>query len=541
MSRAACRALLCLLLIAGFGVRIEAQTQPPPAPDTEVETAPVTLDGVELFRVRGVTSFPAETRAQQIEERIHAVAADRSIPTSAIRVDAHGSNEKVVAGDHLLMIVFDADGALEDVSRGDLAIVMARRLQQAIDEYRHARGPAALSRSAALTAGALLGLIAAVAALVWIFRRLEVLLRSRVQARVHSVGIQSFEVVRADQIRKALESIFFGVRALVMLAILVVFVGYVLTLWPWTRGLSRNVAGFALAPLETLGGGLVANIPRLVFLAVLFVFVRLILRLIRLFFESVGSGAVRLPRFERDWAMATYNIVRVAVVACALIVAYPYIPGSQSEAFKGISIFVGIVFSLGSSSAISNVIAGYMLIYRRAFKVGDRVKIGDAVGEVIETRTQVTHLRSVKNEEIIIPNSEILSGQVLNYSSLARDRGLILYTEVGINYSTPWRQVEALLLAAAARTPDLGTTPAPFVLLKRLGDFAVTYELNVPCGDVMAIARTYTALHKNVLDVFNEHEVQIMVPAYEGDPPEPKIVLPKDWYAAPAAPPVERV
>ena len=269
----------------------------------------------------------------------------------------------------------------------------------------------------------------------------------------------------------------------------------------------------------------------------LYLLVRFALRLIRLFFQAVEGGSVALPGFETAWAIPTYNLIRIAVVALGLIVAYPYIPGSQSDAFKGLSIFVGIVFSLGSSSAISNLIAGYMLIYRRAFKVGDRVKIGDTVGYVLETRLQVTHLRSIKNEEIIVPNSEILSGEVLNYSSYARDRGLLLYTEVGIGYEVPWRQVEAMLLTAAGRTPALGTTPAPFVLVKRLADFAVTYELNVPCDDPNRIAQIYTALHHNVLDVFNEHGVQIMTPAYEGDPQEPKVVAPKDWYAAPAAPP----
>jgi small-conductance mechanosensitive channel len=164
------------------------------------------------------------------------------------------------------------------------------------------------------------------------------------------------------------------------------------------------------------------------------------------------------------------------------------------------------------------------MTYRRAFKVGDRVKIGDSIGDVITTRLQVTHLRSVKNEEIVIPNSQILNGEVLNYSSLARDRGLLLHTEVGIGYDTPWRHVQAMLLEAAGRTPGLGSRPAPFVLVKRLGDFAVVYELNVPCGEVQAMNILYTALHQQVLDVFNEHGVQIMTPAYEGDPPEPKIV-----------------
>jgi small-conductance mechanosensitive channel len=178
------------------------------------------------------------------------------------------------------------------------------------------------------------------------------------------------------------------------------------------------------------------------------------------------------------------------------------------------------------------------MTYRRAFKVGDRIRVGDVMGDVILARLQVTHLRSIKNEEIVIPNSKILGVEVINYSSLARDRGsLLLHTEVAIGYDTPWRQVEALLLLAAARTPGLGHEPIPFVLVKRLGEFSIVYEVNVPCVEIAAMGRLYTALHQNILDVFNEYGVQIMVPAYEGDPPEPKIVAPANWNPSPAPAP----
>ena len=191
-------------------------------------------------------------------------------------------------------------------------------------------------------------------------------------------------------------------------------------------------------------------------------------------------------------------------MAFGLIVAYPYIPGSESAAFKGISLFMGVVFSLGSSTAIANIVAGYLMTYRRAFKVGDRVKIGTSVGDVIETRLQVTHLRSPKNEELIIPNSQILTGEVLNYSSLARSDGLILHTEVGIGYETPWRQVEAMLLMAAERTSGVTMEFPPFILETRLADFAVIYELNVHCRNAHRMMEIYAELHRNILDVFNE-------------------------------------
>ena len=174
------------------------------------------------------------------------------------------------------------------------------------------------------------------------------------------------------------------------------------------------------------------------------------------------------------------------------------------------------------------------MTYRRAFRVGDRIKVGDIVGEVTEVRLQVTHVRSLKNEDVVIPNSVILNSAVVNYSTLAASQGLVLHTTVGIGYETPWRQVEAMLLMAAGRTPRLLKEPPPYVLQKSLGDFAVNYELNACTDRPGEMNAIYTELHRNILDVFNEYGVAIMTPAYEGDPEQPKLV-PKDrWYAEPA-------
>ena len=533
-------AVWLLLLVAGFanGGRVHAQDASAAAVEADIPTAPVELDGAVLFSVRGASALPAAARARLIRDRIEAVAADPTISVDSLRVVDSEGLIKVLAGDRMIMGIVEADASLEQLSRAELAGLYRQRIQQAIADHRAARSGAALRRAGINTLLGTLLLAAGFVAVVWLWRRLDALATRRLQSHIHSVGIQSFEVMRADRIWSVLQAGLHGLRTVVLLASALVFVGYVLAQWPWTRGLSRDIVGFALAPLEVLARGLVANIPRLMFLAVLFYVVRLVLRLIRLFFEAVGSGTVTLKGFDADWATPTYKIVRVAIIAFGLIVAYPYVPGSESEAFKGVSLFIGIVFSLGSSSAIANIIAGYMMTYRRAFKIGDRVKIGDSVGDVIETRLQVTHLRSVKNEEIVIPNSQILGNDVINFSSLAKTQGLILHTEVGIGYETPWRQVEAMLLTAAERcAPPSGEPPRAFVLLKKLGDFAVTYELNMYCTDIKSMVALYSSMHRHILDVFNEFGVQIMTPAYEGDPAEPKVVPPEDWYAAPATTP----
>jgi small-conductance mechanosensitive channel len=465
------------------------------------------------------------------------LAADPTVSVDALRVVEGDGVTRIVAGSVPVITIVDADAVLEQVNRTELAVAHLMRLRQGFTDYREARSSAAVWRGVIRSLTATLVLAIMVVVLRWYWRWIDRVLERRLHRRIQTVGIQSFELMRAEQIWGAVRALLVSIRAIVFLTIALVYLGFVLAQFPWTRWLSRDMVGFALGPIRVIGSGLVANIPSLVFLAVLFLVVRVALKLIRLFFDSLDRGAVKLAGFDAEWALPTYKIVRIAVVAFGIIVAYPYIPGSDSAAFQGVTVFLGIVFSLGSSTAISNTIAGYMLTYRRAFKIGDRVKIGTSVGEVIATRLQVTHLRSPKNEELIIPNSQILSGEVLNYSSLSQSRGLILHTQVGIGYETPWRQVEAMLLLAASRTAGLLKEPRPFVLERALGDFAVTYELNAYCNDPGMMLRLYAEMHRQILDVFNEHGVQIMTPAYEGDPPEPKIVRPDNWYAAPAARP----
>jgi len=234
--------------------------------------------------------------------------------------------------------------------------------------------------------------------------------------------------------------------------------------------------------------------------------------------------------------MPTFRIARVLVIAFAIVMAYPYIPGSGSAALQGMSIFLGVILSLGSSSIIANIIAGYSMNYRRTFRVGDVVKVGANVGQVTEVRLLVTHLRTPKNESIAVPNSVILNSEVTNYSTMARDPGVIIGAKVGIGYEVPWRQVEGMLLIAADRTAGALKEPRPFVLECGLGDFAVSYEINVYTDISVPIPILLADLQRNVLDVFNEYGVAIMTPAYVADPEEAKVVPPENWFAAPARP-----
>jgi small-conductance mechanosensitive channel len=434
------------------------------------------------------------------------------------------------------MLVHDEDAAVEGVSRRLLAQAFGIKVEQAIAAYRDARQPAVLWRHALIAFGALLAFIAAIVAWRWLLRRLRAKLHEWWQARGHDVSLRGYPFLTAGQIQEIMRRAVGTASAVVLLILFYFYLRTTLPLFPWTRGIGNRLFAIVSDPFQNMGRAFMAMVPDLVFLTILFLITRVVLTVIRAFFGAVARGVVEFPKFDRDWALSAYKLVRLLVVALALVVAYPYIPGSQSEAFKGISLFAGLVFSLGSSGFIGNAIAGYSLAFRRAFKLGDLVEIGGHLGTIAETGILVTHLRTMKNEDVVVPNSQIVSSEVKNFSSMSQTRGLILHTTVRIGYETPWRQVEAMLIEAAARTPGLLTDPPPFVQQLALGENAVTYEINAHCNTPERMRSLYSELHRNILDVFNEYGVQIMVPSYEGDPERPKVVPKEQWYTSPAQP-----
>lgn len=235
---------------------------------------------------------------------------------------------------------------------------------------------------------------------------------------------------------------------------------------------------------------------------------------VRLLFREIGAGTIKLEGFPAEWATPTFNLVRPLIVALAFVAAFPYIPCSQSPAFQGVSIFIGLLVSLSSSSAIGNVIAGAILTYTNAFRVGDRVRIGDTEGDVLDTTLLVTQIRTVKNVVVSIPNAVVLSSHVVNYSRLADTAGLILHTEVTIGYDSPWRTVHALLIDAAKATHGILAGPQPFVLQRGLNDFYVTYQLNAYTRDANGMAGVYSRPHQAIQDSFAAGGVEIMSPHY---------------------------
>jgi small-conductance mechanosensitive channel len=507
--------------------------------EAPIPVAPVAIDGTVLFSVRGVSALPAEERAARIVAAIKKVARDASFDPANLTLVDEGPFTSVMAGETRVMGMVDADARLEGVGRSELAVVASDRIRRAIVQYRSDRQPAALLAGGLRALVATLVLTLVLVALRWMWRGLDARLAAHFERRLRALGVESVQAGGSERAGSVVRNMLGAVRTVMMLVAAFLYLNLVLGLFPWTRPLHARVTGWFLDPLRVIGEGFVAAIPDLMFLVILFLILRWLVVLIRLFFDAVGRGAVTLEGFDPEWARPTFKIVRVLVILLGVVVAYPYIPGSSSAAFKGVSLFAGIIFSLGSSSVISNLIAGFTMTYRGTYKVGDRVKIGDVVGDVADIRLQVTRIRTPKNEEVVVPNSMILGGEVTNFSTLAKSRGLILHTTVGIGYETPWRQVEAMLLMAAERVDGLLSEPKPFVLQRALGDFCVTYELNVSCDRPQAMNELYTALHRSILDVFNEYGIQIMTPSYERDPEQPKVVPRDQWFAAPATAPVD--
>jgi small-conductance mechanosensitive channel len=270
-------------------------------------------------------------------------------------------------------------------------------------------------------------------------------------------------------------------------------------------------------------------IPDLITVIVIVVITRYILKFLRYLSEEIRIGRLKLQGFYPDWARPTFNIVRVLVYAFMFVVIFPYLPGSDSPVFQGVSVFLGLVFSLGSSSVISNMVAGLVLTYMRPFQIGDRIKMNEVVGDVVERTPFVTRVRTPKQEFITIPNSNILSGNVVNYSTSKKRDGIILHTTVTIGYDIPWRKVHQTLIDAALKTKNINPEPLPFVLQTSLDDYYVSYQLNAYSDDPNEQPQIYSDLHQNIQDMFNENGIEILSPRYIASRDGNESTIPKEY------------
>lgn len=534
---------IAILFMGGPSALAQKTTPTPELQKVAIPGYPVVLGDQTLFYVRDVREpsgklYSGEDRAKTITNRIKKVAEDPRIAVTSLGTSTYEQPITLLtAGNELLLSIFDEDATAAGRTRQELAVEAIQRLSRAIEKYREERSLKRRLMGIFYTLVATLVLIAVLYLLNKLYHRGEGRIEAWLSSKKVHIGIQTFEVVRAERIKMVLTFGLKIIRLFIFLGIVYVYLNLLMSFFPRTEVIGSKIFNYTFGSFKTVGLAIWAKIPGLIVLAIIVLIALYVLKLMRLFFIEVEKGTITLKGFYPEWARPTFRICRILVIAFAAVMAFPYIPGSDSVAFKGVSIFIGVLFSLGSTSFVANILAGYSLTYRRVFRVGDRVKIADFTGDVVEMRLNVTHLKTVKNEEIIVPNSMIVNSHVVNYSSLVQEKGLILHTTVTIGYDTPWRQVHSLLLMAAERTSGLLREPPPFILQKSLDDFYVTYELNVYTDKPLEMAKIYSALHQNIQDAFNEQGVQIMSPHYEMDPGQIKVVPKESWYAPPAKPP----
>jgi len=518
-------------------LRAPASPGPAASAPSKPAPAPVVLEGKTLFHIRAtIFSVTPEERASAISERLAKAVKDRAFRTNSIHVIDEDGVSLIVAEGNVLLRVFDGDAAEEGQPRDALAARYAESIRAGIEAHNVAFSFRSLLTGAIFAVVATGTLVLVLSLFHIFFPRIYAGLREWSGTRIRSLRLGSYEVLHASRLIGALIALARWFRILTTVLLLYIWLLYVLSLFPWTRGISAAVIGYILNPLKGFGAAVRGYLPDLFALAVIVVITHYVIRLARFFFDEIEKGRIVLRGFYADWAVPTFKITRFFIIAFALTFAFPFIPGSKSDAFKGVSIFLGVLFSLGSTSTIANVMAGLSITYMRAFKVGDRIRIGDTVGDVIDQSLLVTHVRTIKNEDVAVPNSMVLNTHIVNYSARARQEGLILHTSVTLGYDAPWRTVHELLIEAARKTPHILAEPKPFVLQTALNDFYVTYELNAHTDDPRQMVDTYSALHAQIQDTFNEAGVEIMSPHYaqlrDGNRTAiPDVYLPADYVA----------
>lgn len=539
MHLARCRISMIALSVLALTGALRSQSKPDAKEISPIPQASVAVNGKALFTVPGVLSFPAEARAAAINRRIQDLSKDVLFKPESMSVADSENTTDIMAGDLIVMSVTDQDAELAKQSRQDLAHDYAQRIRSALIALRKEYSFKSLLLGAVYAVIATLILVLIFRILGRLFPRLYKKLDGWRGTHIRSLRIQNFELLPAERITGFATGLGRLLHFALILIALYFYASLVLGFFPWTRGYAQVLVGYVLSPVHYVGDAVIGFLPNLFFIAVIIVAAFYLIKFIKMIFTEIERGTVGFPSFYPEWAEPTYKIVRFLVIALTLIIVFPYLPGSRSSAFRGVSIFLGVLVSLGSTSAVANIVAGVILTYMRAFKVGDRVKIADTMGDVIEKNLLVTRIRTIKNVEITIANAMVLGTHIINFSSSAQQGGgLILHTTVTIGFDAPWRTVHQLLIDAALSTEAILKQPTPFIYQTALDDFYVHYELNAYTDQPSKMAKIYSDLHANIQDKFNNAGVEIMSPHFSSVRDGNRIAIPDDYlpkgYSAPA-------
>ena len=480
-------------------------------------------------------SMPKE-RANNISKKIRKLYEDDFLNVELIEVVESENTYDIVYGETIIMSVSETDALWYDKNLLALAMEFNTTIKESI--------LLAKKENSLLRLLLRIGLVILVIALAWGivlligkgYRRLLHLIVVKKETWLKDLTYNNYTFLTAEQELKAVHFLLKVVRGFIFFLLLYITLPIIFSIFPFSRNWGDALFQLVWSPFKGVLSSVWNYLPNLFSILVIYFVMRYFIRFVKYIFSEIQAEKLTISGFHSDWAMPTFSIVKFLLYAFMFVLIFPLLPNSDSDIFKGVSVFIGILFSLGSSSAIANMVAGLVITYMRPFKIGDRIKIGEVTGDVIEKTLLVTRVRTVKNEIITIPNSAVLSGNTTNYTIEAKDHGLVVYTSVTIGYDVPWKDVHLALIDAALRTDMILKDPHPFVLQTALEDFYVAYQLNAFTKEASKQALVYSYLHQNIQDVFNERGIEILSPHYraarDGNMSTiPADYLPKDYKA----------
>jgi small-conductance mechanosensitive channel len=546
--------LLLALMVFGLAVALPSWANPvdgdpgnPAVPSrsaavvgNKVDGFPVVLDGEVLFMVRegiaGATT--AEERAEIISQRILVIAADPTLTPDLVRLTTDDSQSVVWAGDTVLFTVRPEDEASFDLTHPELAATAVERIQQGIVTYRERRSLRRLATNLMATVLSTIAIFLSLKGLLFGTSKLLTHLQRQREAGTLSLRFQSVQLLGAGATNYLLGGLIRLLRLGLILLALYLYVPFVLSQFPATEVLGESLLRDIADRLNVLAQGFVAYLPKLVMLAVLAMVTYYVIEFAKQVIIELGRHDV-YPWFYPEWVQPTIRLATLLIIAIALVVAGPFLPGFGSPAFQGISLFVGALLTLGSSSAVANALSGIILIYTRAFQLGDFIRIDNIIGEVEDKSLFVTRVLTPKQETVTIPNASVLNSNVTNYTAICRESNgyLLLYTTITLGYDVPWRKIHGVLIEAAQATPHIESQPEPFVLQTNLNDFNVSYELNAYTAYPAKMPVIYSELHQNIQDKCNAAGIEILSPTYSSLRDGNHATLPADYLPDDYSPP----
>lgn len=476
---------------------------------------PVIVDDDTLFYFyakRG--GHTPQQRAENVANDITALGKRFNLKPDSLYIESSDIVTDVMYDNKVIVSFTDQDGLWEGCTRDQLAAEKRLVILEKLKVMKEEHGFLQLCKRVAYFVLVLVGQFLLFWGTNWLFRRVKVRIVKLRNTRLKPFSIQDYELLDTHKQVKLLIFLASLVRYAFMLLQLLLSVPLLFSTFPQTKNLAFQLFSYIGNPVKSILVGIVSYIPNLFTIFVICLAIRYLVRLFRYLAGEVQSERLKLRGFYPDWAIPTYHIIRFLLYAFMIAMIYPYLPGSNSGVFQGISVFVGLIVSLGSSTVIGNIIAGLVITYMRPFKIGDRIKLNDTTGNVIEKTPLVTRIRTPKNEVVTIPNSFVMSSHTVNFSQSAREYGLIIHSEVSIGYDVPWRKVNKLLIEAALNTPGVVDDPRPFILSTSLNDWYPVYQVNAYIKDADKLAQIYSDLHQSIQDRFNEEGIEIMSPHY---------------------------